>query len=125
MENDAAYVEGDRRTLTQCRGLFVGILICVAICGGFILSAVGSQGNVSDIILSNTINPNTATVESLMRLPGIGGSKARSIVEYRQSGAVVFRNATDLENIKGIGPATSAKLAPYLCFDETVLAGSN
>ena len=53
--------------------------------------------------ISNTIvNINTATIEQLKTLNGIGDSKAKSIIEYReQSGG--FKSKEDIKNVTGIG----------------------
>lgn len=70
--------------------------------------------------LTIAINPNTAEIPSLIRLPGIGPARARDIVEYRNSPDIekpAFKCAADLEKIKGIGPKTAEKIGPYLCFD--------
>jgi hypothetical protein len=71
---------------------------------------------------ANRIDPNTAGVDSLARLPGIGPTRAGQIVAYRErfaaehDGAPAFTRPEDLAVIKGIGPKTVAKLAPYLAF---------
>ncbi|MCK5000155.1 MAG: helix-hairpin-helix domain-containing protein [Anaerohalosphaera sp.] len=119
MFNDAEYRQDDRRQRTLCRALGVSIIICAVICTVLLLSMPDRKSQPGQIVLSNTVNPNTASVESLVRLPGIGASRANSIVEYRQDGKI-FNNASDLEIISGIGPATSAKIAPYLCFDKKI-----
>jgi competence ComEA-like helix-hairpin-helix protein len=49
-------------------------------------------------------NINTATVEQLESLNGVGPVLARRIIEHR-SRYGVFRNAADLDQVKGIGPA--------------------
>lgn len=61
------------------------------------------------------IDPNTAAVPSLMRLPGIGRTRAMDIVEGRA--ARPFDSAADMERIRGIGPKTVEKIAPYLTFE--------
>lgn len=58
---------------------------------------------------------NTATVEELASLPGVGPVLARRIVEYR-SRYGPLRRPEDLLKIKGIGPARLARLKPYLEF---------
>ena len=64
------------------------------------------------------INPNTASAGSLQRLPGIGRTRAESIIAYRQvHGPVAFRCPEDLDNIRGIGPAIVRNVAPHLAFD--------
>ena len=48
------------------------------------------------------ININTATVEELTALKGIGEKKAHSIVEHRKE-AGPFATIEDLKNVKGVG----------------------
>lgn len=61
------------------------------------------------------INPNRATIASLVRLPAIGPAMARAIIEHRQAhGPEAFRFVEDLSAVRRIGPATVAKIAPYL-----------
>ncbi len=62
------------------------------------------------------IDPNTASAASLRRLPGIGPVKAAAIVEFRQQAAQPFTGLEDLENVKGIGAGTTARIAPYVHF---------
>lgn len=64
--------------------------------------------------ISGSLNPNTATIEELATLPGIGPALARRIAEERSSGA--FQNSDDLERVKGIGPSKLAKLRTHLTF---------
>lgn len=66
------------------------------------------------------INPNTAPVASLVRLPGIGKARALDIVHFRKSSdsqELAFRTTQDMERIKGIGPKTVEKLTPWLIFE--------
>ena len=73
--------------------------------------------------LASQINPNDATIASLVRLPGIGFVRATTIVSYRenskkQHGTVnkqVFKNPDDLEKVKGIGPKTIQKIGRASC----------
>lgn len=59
------------------------------------------------------VNLNTAEEAELLRLPGVGPSKARAILELRAklSG---FKRLEDLMRVKGIGRKTFRKLAPML-----------
>lgn len=62
------------------------------------------------------IDPNTAPVEELRRLPRVGPALASAILATRRAGS--FRRAEDLERVPGIGAATVGRLAPLLRFDE-------
>jgi competence ComEA-like helix-hairpin-helix protein len=76
--------------------------------------------------LPDTINPNDASWPSLARLPGLGESKAKAIVKYREdwlanhpAGPPAFEKPDDLARVKGLGPATVEKLKPFLRFTAT------
>ena len=59
------------------------------------------------------INLNTATVEQLETLPGIGRKTAELIVQHRtKSGG--FKRIEDLMNVKGIGEKSFLTLKPLV-----------
>jgi competence protein ComEA len=51
------------------------------------------------------ININTATLDDLVTLPGIGPTTAQKIIDYRTAHGP-FPNIEDIMNVAGIGPAT-------------------
>ena len=59
-----------------------------------------------------TININTADKEDLMKLPGIGGTLADRIIEYRST--TRFQRIEDIMNVSGIGQATFEKMKGQL-----------
>lgn len=59
------------------------------------------------------ISINTASIEELCNLPGIGEKMALRIIEYRQSYGS-FRDLEDLKNIKGIGDKKYDKIKQYI-----------
>src|SRR5262249_11108029 len=61
------------------------------------------------------ININTASVEQLMRLPGVGSVTANNIIAARAEKP--FRTLNDLDAVKGIGPKTLDKLRPFVVFE--------
>ncbi len=61
------------------------------------------------------IDPNRASEVEIDRLPGVGPAVARAIVRSREADGA-FRSASDLERVRGIGPATVQRLGPWLDF---------
>ena len=65
---------------------------------------------------TSALDPSTATAEALAGLPRIGPTLARRIVEAQADGP--FRSPEDLRaRVRGIGPATLARIEPYLRFE--------
>ncbi|MCV2883268.1 helix-hairpin-helix domain-containing protein [Aestuariibacter sp. AA17] len=60
--------------------------------------------------IPSTININSASVDELTRLPGIGKSKAKAIIEYREANGK-FDKVEELVKVKGIGVKMVAKLS--------------
>ncbi len=89
-------------------------------------------------VVQSTVNPNSAPWWELTILPGVGPTKARDIVGFReQRGSalgsdddddsvpsirpllLVFRRAADLDQVRGIGPKTIARIENELRFDDS------
>jgi competence protein ComEA len=56
---------------------------------------------------------NTAGVEALEILPGIGPKKAKAIVDYREANGC-FEYLNQVIEVKGIGEKTLERIAPYV-----------
>jgi competence protein ComEA len=65
---------------------------------------------------SELVHLNSASQAALETLPGIGTSKAQAILDYRTAHGG-FKSIDELDNVKGIGEATLAKLKPHLTLD--------
>lgn len=63
--------------------------------------------------LTTKININTATIEELDLLPGVGKATAQAILDYRAKYGK-FRTIADLDKVSGIGPAKLEKLRPLV-----------
>lgn len=115
-------VEGSSVQNSPSLGFLVGTGLAVALALCLIPSALlrSDEGPGSLVV---RINPNTAPVASLARLPGIGWTRARAIVTHREHvtgerpGTVVFKSLGDLQRIRGVGPKTVEGLVPWLRFD--------
>ena len=59
--------------------------------------------------LTSKININTATINELIKLNGIGESKAKLIIEYRTKNGK-FKDIKDIMNIKGISETLFSKI---------------
>lgn len=55
------------------------------------------------------VNINTATVDELKALKGIGETRAKDVIEYRKKNGD-FKTIEDLEKVKGIGPGTMKQI---------------
>jgi competence protein ComEA len=78
--------------------------------------SVDGGGGGGGIALDGKIVLNLATEEDLRRLPGIGPSKAKAILELRKR-LGRFRRVDDLLRVKGIGRRRLARLRPLLAVD--------
>ena len=64
--------------------------------------------------VSGPLNINTATQAQLEALDGIGETKARAIIEYRESHGD-FASVDQLTRVDGVGEATLEKLREQIC----------
>jgi len=69
------------------------------------------------------IDPNVATRDDLMLLPGVGPAIADAILDYRREasagGGRAFSRAEDLAAVKRIGVKRVEQLRPWLMFEST------
>jgi competence protein ComEA len=80
---------------------------------------VPEQGEAGSAIATPTdlrVHINTATLEELMLLPGIGETTAQAILDYRAANGL-FNNLEALDAVEGIGPSTLEALADLVRFD--------
>jgi comEA protein len=85
---------GLRRTIAACALAAAMALPCAAAASG------------------GKLDLNSATVEQLQELPGIGPSKAEAIIEERKKAR--FTSVDDLERVKGIGPSVMTQVRDHV-----------
>jgi len=118
------------RRMAQSLSFIMGTCLCLALALGFATKALRGDGAGGAVYEGERINPNDAPPASLMRLPGVGLSRARAIAAYRdesneQAGrGRVFAGANDLRRIKGIGPGIVEDIQPWLQFHRSSSDGT-
>ena len=104
----------------QVLAFLVGILIGIGLASGFAVAAFRDSTSLSMGHPGERITPNDAPIVSLIRLPGVGLTRARAIVAYRERVRArpgrrpAFTTSDDLQEIKGIGPAIVNGVRPWL-----------
>ena len=88
---------------------FGALLALPAMIALFVLAApvpaLGAAGDEK----APRVNLNTATIDDLTTLPGIGPSYAKRIVDFREKNGP-FKRVEDLLNVQGIGEKTLEKI---------------
>ena len=77
---------------------------------------VSFVSNLANAEHNAKVNINTATVEELMSLKGIGEKKAESIVEYREK-VGSFAAIDELKGVKGIGDKIFSKIKDHIAIE--------
>jgi len=101
----------DRRILTG-----LAAVLALLLSTGFAAAA--------DKAPAGKVNINTASVEQLVALPGVGPALAARIVEHREKEGA-FKAVEELMNIRGIGERSFQKLQPLVTVGEAPARGTS
>lgn len=99
--------DGERIYILSCEETQV-LELAERIAGETVENASSEQG-ASGTKMTALVNLNTADIEELTTLPGIGEAKAESILEYRER-VGRFTSIEEVMNISGIGDAMFDKI---------------
>ncbi len=75
--------------------------------------ANSDTANTEDVQDSTGLDLNTATLQQLMLLPGIGETLGQRIIDYRTEHNG-FRSVDELKQVSGIGDKKFAEIQPYV-----------
>ena len=94
----------DSRVLAVCMAALCAMLVCFAVQSTAMTAreALPWEPPVGPEIAEGAVNINTAGLEELMTLPGIGEARARAILDDREANGP-FIYPEDLTRVKGIG----------------------
>lgn len=113
--------QATRRDAALLAGVTLAGMLAVVWGACFLIAPVWQPGY--DAAVSQTaatpqplINPNTADVQTLMELPGVGQQKAEAIVAYRAENGP-FLSPDELTRVPGISPQMVDGWAEYMTLD--------
>lgn len=95
--------EEEKRVIEECQTYYEGVPNDACI----------SSNTTENSSVSSTISINTATVQELQSLPGIGEAKAKSILQYREEHGP-FQDLQELKNVEGIGDSIFDQIKDYI-----------
>jgi competence protein ComEA len=115
-------VEADKNALNLAAHLEDGERIDIPYVAGFIPDeaegfVVITEGTPSPLAGEELVNINTASLQELDTLPGIGPTIAQRIIDYRTRNGP-FATINDIVNVPGIGSATFAEIQALIAVGE-------
>ena len=102
--------DADLSNLNPAAKVIDGQKIHIPITGEIVITEPASPSN------ADRININTATLEELCELPGIGKSKASDIIRYHEEHGA-FLHIRDILNVSGIGESIFDKIESMITID--------
>ena len=87
-------------------------------------TAPAEKPQAPGVLEGEVLDLNTASLSDFTRLPGIGETKARAILTWRETYGP-FRAVEDLLSVEGIGEKTLESLRPYIAVMTTIEEGGD
>ncbi len=92
---------------------FTPCLRALVLAGAFVVAASEVSHAAEAAPPPASVNLNTASVDELEALPGIGAAKAQAILETRKAKGG-FKTVDELADVKGIGEKQLDRLRPFV-----------
>src|SRR5215813_1907945 len=92
---------------------FLGAVLIFTLAALVVLPATARGAAPQTPSQTEKVNINTAGVDELIALPGIGKAYAERILEYRQKNGP-FKKVEDILNVRGIGEKTFERIRDRL-----------
>jgi DNA uptake protein ComE-like DNA-binding protein len=116
------FQKDDEQNRFHSLAFIIAIVVATLLSAFFASSGFSRTQQRCEMTLEGRINPNAAPDISLARLPGVGLTRAKAIVDYRssfsgqQDDKQAFSDCNDLDKVKGIGPKTVQNISQWLKF---------
>jgi len=115
-------VEADKNALNLAAPVEDGERLDIPYVAGYVPSeeegfAVISEGTPSPLAGEDLVDINTASLDELDKLPGIGPTTAQKIIDYREENGP-FARIEDIVNVPGIGMPTFEEIKDLITVEE-------
>lgn len=77
----------------------------------------GDNEDPDELLPGDKVNVNTADLEELCRLPGVGETIGQRIIDYREENGD-FTSADELDEVEGIGETTLENMRTYIALED-------
>lgn len=115
------YRRSDQEIMNKIICGFAALLMVIGVTGSSSFAAPGTEQASSALSgmagqaagMMEKLNVNTASVESLAKIPGLSPKIGEAIAAYRDANGA-FKSLSDLANVEGIDAGLLEKIMPFL-----------